>query len=579
MKGKVLSFLLVVLLVFVMAACSGGSKTAVAKEKVFRWVMAADITTLNNHTDVRAVQEIFDYASAGLYLPAPSPDGKSVQFIGNIADGDPQMMDNDGKVWRINIRKEAKWHNGEAINADTFMYSFKMFIDPLLVNNMANFLYDRYIKILNARDYYFQKRENIPEIKWEDVGIKKVNDYAIELTLAEKSNAEYVKRHFTDRSTFPVYQPYYEAGMNAERTSTTWAATLDKFMGCGPYFYESWNIDAEHVFVKNPDHWLSKYFKYDRIEVRVVPDRNARVQMFQNGEIDMLLLDSITLPLFRDDPRVRTYTNITPYHIEINSANTNNPILANPNFRKALYYAVDRKTIGEVVGALPSAYYVNHQAPGYDGMIYRDTPEAKAVVPPNYGYDPVLAKQYFDAALAETKQGKVTVELLYSEAGSEYKAMAELFEQAWPKIFGADKFTLILRQVPDAMAWTLNRWKENPNGIELGFNGWGSSLSRVFSYAAFQYFHSGYAARPNSYVTPRFDAAYRAADTEATRSDLREMVRRTAELEKIYIEDVINVPIYQQLVQTLYSEKMVLPCPVFIPFINFGVLFADKIVD
>ena len=585
MKRKTIVFLVAALLVctVVLSSCGSGKKTqqqGPAKEKIYRWVYQADVETLNAQFSVDSLmQDIYDLSGSGLYKAVYTPDGKALKVIPNIASGEPRMMDKDGYVWQIDIRKEAKWHNGTPINADTFIYSYKMQLDPLLVNRMGNFLYDLFIQIKNGRAYYFQKQPGNAPVAWEDVGIKKVGDYTIELTLSQKSNVDYVKRHFNDRSTFPVYEPYYEAGMNAERTATTYASTLDQFMGCGPYFHSSWNVGAEHVFLKNKDHWLSDWFKFDRVELRIVPDRNARVQMFQNGEIDALTLDTVTLDFFRDDPRVRSYPSISPYHIDINSANTNQPILANPNFRKAIFYVINRKTIGDFLGVLPAAYYANHQAPGYGGMTYRETPEAKAVEPPNFGYDPALAKQYFDRALSEMGMNRVTIELLYSEAGADYKAMAEFFEQDWPKVFGADKFTLNLRSVPDAMAWTLNKWKDNPVGMELGFNDWGSSLSRVFPFAAFQYFHSGYASRPNSYVTPRFDAAWNACDNEETKSDINLMVKRAAELERIYIDDVINVPLFQPLTRVIYSEKLILPCPVYVPVIAFGSYMADKIVD
>jgi len=588
MRKKVTAVLLTailssVLVGMILVSCDSGKKTGQqgpAKEKVYRWVNSADVTTLNAQASVSAfVADLYSYAHSGLYLGVPTPDGKAIQFIGDLADGDPQMVDNDGYVWRINIRREAKWHNGDPINADTFIYSWKMLLDPKLVNSMANFVYDRFIKVKNAREYYFQARDGNPPVAWEDVGIKKVGDYAIEITTTQKTSPIFVKRQFTDRSTFPVYEPYYEAGMNADRTSTTYASTLDAFMGCGPYYYDTWLIDAEHIFVKNPNHWLSNLYKFDRVELRITPDRNARVQMFENGEIDFLTLDNVTRDLYHDDPRVRRYTGISPYHIDINSVNTNNPILANLNFRKAIYYVIDRKTVGDLLDVLPSAYYINNQAPGYNGMTYRETPEAKAIVPPNFGYDPVLAKRYFDAALAEVGLSRVTVELLYSEAGSNYKAMAEFFEQAWAQVFGPDKFTLTIRQVPDAMAWSLNKWRDNPTGMELGFNDWSSGLSRVFPYAAFQYFHSGYTSRPNSYVTPAFDAAYQACDTEEAKADERLMVQRTAELERVYIEDVINVPLFQPFVQTVISEKLILPVTDYIPGLGWASFFGDKIVD
>ena len=578
--------MLAVLLIFTMAATVYGGGRAPqqqtsAKEKAYRWVMSADLETINAHfsVDSNLLVDVYTLTSAGLYINAPSPDGKALLVAPNIASGEPRMIDRDGYVWQIDIRREAKWDNGAPINADTFMYSYKMLLDPLMVNRMANFLYDRFVVVKNAREYYFQRQAGNSPVRWEDVGIKKINDYTIEFTLSQKSNGEYLKRHLTDRSLFPVYEPLYEAGMNAERTATNWGTSLETYMGCGPYTYSSWNQGASHIFVKKADHWMSNRYKFDRFECRIVPDRNARVQMFQNGEIDVLTLDSVTLEFFRDDPRVKSYTGISPWHIDINSVNTNNPILANLNFRKALFYVIDRKTIGDLLGVLPAAYYVNHQAPGYNNLPYRATAEAKAVEPANFGYNPTLAKQHFDRALSEAGLGNVSVELLYSEADSNYKVLAEFFEQAWPRIFGADKFRLNLRAVPDAMAWSLNKWAENPTGFELGFNDWGSSLSRVFPFAAFQYFHSGYTSRPNSYVTDRFNAAWNLCNTEETKGDMNLMVRRTADLEKIYIEDVINVPLFQEYTRVVYSEKLILPCPEYVPVIGFGSFFADMKLD
>ena len=579
MKKKVMVIMLTAVMV-VLTLATGCSKPSAAPAqpitpKVYRWVTGSDTTTLNNQFSASTtIQDLYAYSHSGLYIGIPSPDGKGVQWVADIADGDPQQVDKDGYVWRINIRKEAKWHNGDPINADTFMYSWKMLIDPKLVNAMSNFLYDRFIKIVNAREYFFQLEDGAPKVAWEDVGIKKVGEYSLELTLTQKSNPEYVKRHFTDRSTFPVYEKIYEAGMNADRTSTTWGASLDQYMGCGAYYYDSWTVGAEHIFVKNPNHWLSNLYKFDRVEVRISADRNARVQMFENGELSVLSLDSVTLDRYRDDPRVKTYTGITPYHLEINSANTEHPIFANPNFRKAIYYAIDRKTIGDILGVLPAAYYINHQAPGYDGMSYRETPEAKAIVPPNYGYDPALAKKYFDQALAEQKVSNVTVEITYVDSESGDKAMSELFEQSWPKIFDG-KISVTLRAIPNAVFSPTANWRENPNGMQMNYNDWGASLSRVFPYAAFNYFHSGYASRPNAYITPRFDAAFKACDSEEAKSNPKLMVQRTAELEKIYIEDVINVPLWQEFVYTLYSEDLILPCSVYVPGLGYGSTFGD----
>ena len=119
--------------------------------------------------------------------------------------------------------------------------------------------------------------------------------------------------------------------------------------------------------------------------------------MWENGEIDVMGLDSSTLDTYRDDPRTRRYNGITIQHIDINSLHTKNPILRTMNFRKAMYWAMDRETIAELMGATPAPYYINTQAGAYPekGITYRMTEEAKALIPPNNGYDPEKAREYF----------------------------------------------------------------------------------------------------------------------------------------------------------------------------------------
>ncbi|MGI6631810.1 MAG: peptide ABC transporter substrate-binding protein [Bacillota bacterium] len=578
---KGLSILLLAsFLAVLVSACGGPAEPpqVSAQPKVFRFSDTYDVKSLNGQNDVDTlVHDVLLYTHSSLYRRVPSADGKAAIYIGDLADGDPECLD-DGYTWRIKLRKEAKWHNGEPINADTMMYTFKMLLDPLLSNAMANFLYDREIKIKNGFEYYTQAQEGKSPVAWEDVGIKKIDDYTLEIITTQRYRAEDVKRHFTDRSLFPVYEPLYEAGMNESRTVTTYGASLDQYMGCGPYFFESWNPDANRVYVKNPDHWLADYFHFDRVEVRITPDRNARVQMWENGEIDVMGLDSSTLDTYRDDPRTRRYNGITIQHIDINSLHTKNPILRTMNFRKAMYWAMDRETIAELMGATPAPYYINTQAGAYPekGITYRMTEEAKALIPPNNGYDPEKAREYFEAALAEIGQDSVTVELMYNDSNVGRKLIGEYLQQHLPEVFGKDKFTLNLRAVPTSSYDAMTDFRTaGPDCFEMAFSGWASSLSRVYPYAAMQYFVDSYRARPNSFISEDFDRQFAACQEEEVRLNPELMVKMTAELEALYLRDVINVPLYDTVSYTMYSERMVLPCSEYIPGFGFGTMFAD----
>jgi oligopeptide transport system substrate-binding protein len=581
---KAISVVLLIAFVAVLAsACAKTPETppvveVPAEPKVFRFSDTSDAKSLNTHNDVNTIlQDIMLYVHSSLYRLVPTADGQAAVYIGDLAAGDPVQMDGEGYVWRISLREEAKWHNGEPINADSIMYSFKMLIDPHLGNAMANFFYDREIQIVNGFEYYTQAQEGKPAVAWEDVGIKKVDEYTIELTTKQRYRAEDVKRHFTDRSLFPVYEAMYEAGMNTSRTVTTYGASLSDWMGAGPFYFETWNQDANRVYVKNPDHWLADYFHFDRVEVRVTPDRNARVQMWESGELDVMGLDSVTLETYRDDPRTLDYIGITTQHIDINSLNTKNPILQTMNFRKAMYWAMDRAEIATLVGGVPAPYYINSQAGAYPelGITYRMTDAAKAVVPANNGFDPVKAKEYFEAALAEVGQTSATVELMYSDTNVGTRLVGEYLQQRLPEIFGAGKFTMTLRSVPSASFTATKNFKQDPNSFDMAFGGWGASLSRVYPYAALQYFRDAYASRPNSFISQDFDDQYAACTAENVRINPDLMVQMTAELESIYLRDVVNVPLYENVYYMMYAENIVLPVAKYIPGLGYGTMFSD----
>lgn len=366
--------------------------------------------------------------------------------------------------------------------------------------------------------------------------------------------------------------------MNESRTATTYGSSLDEYMGCGPYFFDTWNQDANRIYVKNPDHWLSDYFKIERVEGRITPDRNARVQLWESGEIDVMGLDSATLDTYKDDPRTRSYTGTVIQHIDINSLHTQNPILGTMNFRHAMYWAMDRETIAELVGSDPAPYYINHQAGAFSakGIPYRETEAAKALIPPNNGYDPEKAKEYFEAALAEVGQTSATVELMYNDSNVGRKVIGEFLEQHLPQVFGEDKFTLELRAVPTASYDAMTDFKKaGPDCFQMAFSGWSATLSRVLPFASLQYFVDAYEARPNSFISEDFDNMFASLQTEEIRLNPDLMYEKTAELEAIYLRDVINVPIYDTTYYTMYSERMILPCEVYVPGIGFGAMFAD----
>ncbi len=61
-----------------------------------------------------------------------------------------------GYAYKIKLNKDAKWENGEKINADTYVYSMMQLLDPDLKNYRATDYIDSSFSIANAENYRYQ---------------------------------------------------------------------------------------------------------------------------------------------------------------------------------------------------------------------------------------------------------------------------------------------------------------------------------------------------------------------------------------------------------------------------------------
>ena len=539
----------------------------------YRFTMNGDTTTLNAHATTSLIpQTIYNWTHSGLFRRAPHPDGHTSIIVPDLAASEPISMDAEGLVWHIPIRPYAQWHNGTPINAHTFEYSWRMQIDPLLINQMANFLFGLTIEIQNGREYFTQD----PPTDWEDVGIRVVDDYTLEIITTRPFRVEEVMTTFLDRSTFPVYEELYEAGMNADRTLTSFGTTLDEFMSAGPFFYVEWVPDALHVFHRNPDHWLAHLFHYDIVTIRVVPDAGARLQLFELGEVDFFDVPAAMIPQFMDDPRLHRLTGVMPTHIDINTLNDDQPILQVREFRRALYFAVDRTTIARLVNQMPAPTYIGHEASTFlgDGTLFRNTPQGIASIPENNGFDPVLARQYFDAAMEIAGETFVTIEFMYSEANDNDRMMAEFLEQSLPEIFGADRFELVLRAAPGAAIGAMRNWRETTEW-EITSSAWGTAAQRNFPHQAFTHMINP-ASRPNTLMPDRFLEQWQHGQELAGEIPLNinALYDIAAELEQLWMYYVVNIPVFHGVTYRLYAERLELPFDEFVPIMNFGEMFG-----
>ena len=583
-------------------------------EKVFRTYTSIDVPMMNTHDYTNTqITTTYQFCNSAVWRTVPDEDGIGFHYIGDLATDLPELIETqenatytkyvaekqaDGTskyvateetatltTWQFKIRDEAVWHNGEKLDATDVEYSWKKQIDPALLNQMANFLYSQAITIFNGEKYFRG------ECEWEDVGIKVLDDnQTMQITCVGTPDVDTFCSHFTDRSTYPVYDAYYDAGMSADGTSTTYGDSVDTWMGCGPYFFTEWEQGNKHVYKKNPDHWLADLFNYDVVEYYIIEEENAAQQMFEAGKLDELTPSTEALETYIEDSRLRSYPSTSVYHLDINDGsspvkNENNPIADTVAWRKAIYHALDRETLAKKFFGYkePAGWYVNGQAGllSESGLTFRESEWGDKIEEMvaswsaeghSTGYNPELARKYLQEAYAEKglpADTKIECIFLCSDTSS-WGHAAEWLDVEFDTIFEG-LVDLTITKFPSELGTTPAK---KQYAWDLNNNDWARSLSRTYPDECFYYFTTGYGSHPNYYLSEEYDAQfdYCRSIHEGPYEDL---LKATYDLEMIYLEEVVTCPVIQSVTHTLFSENLKLPVKTYIPGFGWGTVYGD----
>ncbi|WP_427339473.1 peptide ABC transporter substrate-binding protein [Caloranaerobacter sp. DY30410] len=527
--------------------------------------------TLNPHIyETTAEGDTMMYVYGNLLEMITNESGDSYELFPFHAKELPKRNE-DGTVWTVKLRDNIKWDDGTPINAHSYVYSYKMLLDPKLKNHRANVFFGE-VTIKNAKKYWEGKA------KWEEVGIKALDDYTLQFELEFPVPEMDFYLLFTDGgATSPVHEKLYEAGMNEDRTETNYGTSLETTPSCGAYKLEEWIRDQYKVYVKRPDTPLSDIYVPDRIEERVVEEASTALQLFESEQIDTTSVSGTNYEKYEEDPRLVFAESTTVWSMFINMTSETNPILKNKDFRKALFWGMDRNVIAKDImkTAKPAPYVVasGKIAVPSKGLRYRDTDAAKSILPKNNGYDPDLAKEYFEKAYKANGNKQIIVEIQYFDTSENLKKIAEFLEESYENLFGKDKLDIKLRAVP----WQ-GVYENMENGkFDIAFGGWAGS--RFNPWSGMEVYTSEFTNKIDKFYNKKFDELWE----RTTKGDLifkeKERLEALAEMEKMLLDEVPFSPMFESRAAVLFLDRIKLKTGgKYIPGDGFAVLQAD-IVD
>ena len=218
----------------------------------------------------------------------------------------------DKLTYTAKLRKDVKWSDGEQFTADDVVFT-----------------YNEMLKEENAGWAYSQLIFNGKTVK-----ITKVDEYTVDFTLPEISapGIELLA------NIFIMPKHIYEGETNFENSEKN--ATP---VGTGPYVFEEYKAGQYVKLVRNEEYFLGKP-EIENVIFRIIPDANTAKLALQKGEINALSVQSTDLTdLLKND-------RLTPYSYEEGRVaylvlNSNSDKLKNEDFRKAIFYGMNRKDI------------------------------------------------------------------------------------------------------------------------------------------------------------------------------------------------------------------------------------------
>ncbi|OPJ58403.1 ABC transporter substrate-binding protein [Clostridium oryzae] len=256
-------------------------------------------------------------------------DGKPKQVPSLATKWD---VSSNGLIYTFHLKKGIKFTNGEEFKADDVLFTFDRMLDPKTKALNTNFL----DMIKGAKARMSGKANSVS-------GIKVLDDYTIKITL-DKPFAPFI----ADLAT-PACSIYNRKA--TEAAGSKFGTSPSTTVGTGPFKIKSWKLNSQITLVPNKNYFKGAP-KLFQLNIKVVPDAETQKMMFETGRLDVLDLDNVSsqAKYFQTSPKWKNHI-VSGQRVGINYYALNEKFkpLDNVKVRKAIEYAIDRKTILEKI--------------------------------------------------------------------------------------------------------------------------------------------------------------------------------------------------------------------------------------
>ncbi|MCM3071545.1 peptide ABC transporter substrate-binding protein [Staphylococcus equorum] len=502
-------FTILIALTVLLAGCGSAEGIYSDKGQVFRKVLSQDITSLDSALATDTVSfDMYNQIYEGLYTL--DKDDKAQP---GVAKEMPKES-NGGKTLTIELRKDAKWSNGDPVTAHDFEFAWKRVVNPETASEYAYIMYD----LKNAEDINMGKKDV------DELGVKAVDDHTLKVELNKP--IPYINEMFA----FGTFMPQNEKVV--KKHGQQYGTTADKTVFNGPFKIEQWRVEDKIQLVKNEDYWDKEAVHLDRVNYKVLKDQQAGASLYDTGSVDDTVITADQVDKYEDNAGLKKRLLASTFYIKLNQKTV--PAFKNKDMRLAISQAINKEGYVNAVKNDGS-----EATDGFTSKLTAETPDGKdfaETIDSPLSYNPEAAKEHYEKAKKDLGIKDLTFTMNTEDTPSS-KISAEYIKAQVEKTLPG--VTMKIKQLP--FKQRLNQ--ESSETHEASLSGWGPDYPDPLTFLSIM--TTGAAQNNTGWGSKEYDQLIEDANGKL----LKKPEERNAAMKKaeeMMLEDAPVAPIYQK---------------------------------
>ncbi len=448
-----------------------------AGETVFRMYYPTEVSTLN-YLITNTYNET--YLSANMIDCLVDYD-----CYGNVQPGLAESWTHNDNMteWTFHIRPGVNWvdYQGniyDEVTADDWVTAAE-YVNNAKYDSDIQYMYTSGSVVCGAQEYYDYtawkiskenpkgdssgKRETLPEVRPEDIGVKAPDDYTLVYTLEQPCP------FFLSVLSYPSYMPVSRKFL--EETGDMFGRDNKNVLYNGAFILSTWQPQGKQILTKNAAYWDAEHVYIDRVEREFNLDAFAvQGSMFLDNKIDHAEISFEELDNWMSNPETKklvhpdrpdnSYSYFYAFNFDPQFDDTYEPenwklAVNNENFRHALIHALNKDEILYLYNPYHYEILINNTItpPEFTfaaGEDYTDYPALKDVVN-NFNIE--KAQAYRDSAMEELKEAgasfPVKVLMPYNPSILNWEIECQNVKKQLEDTLGTDFIDVIIEPGPE----------------------------------------------------------------------------------------------------------------------------------